>query len=230
MGVVVLRQVEKTKHAEPIVDCNHHHVALGGKDGAVVVVAGTDVVGAAVNPEQHRPGATVRCGGVDVHRQTVLTECPRRRRADRGFGLHRAITQPGGIQRARPGPMGFRRTEASFTHRGLGIGDALEALDIVFRFANNSAKPCSYRGHRTGRRGGCAVAECGKGRDHAVEQRKRNACAEAAQDGTAGERLLGDDHGSELLIVNGTLRTMPRTIEDHGWSGPASRTIDDSSF
>ena len=61
-GFVVLRQIEKTKHAKPIIDGNHHHVALGSKNRAVVVVTRTDIVGAAVNPEQHRPGATVRCG------------------------------------------------------------------------------------------------------------------------------------------------------------------------
>ena len=72
--VVVLRQVEKAKHAEPIVDCNHHHVALGGKDGAVVVVAGTDVVGAAVNPEHNGKTLLTRFGRcVDVQDLAVMT-------------------------------------------------------------------------------------------------------------------------------------------------------------
>ena len=72
--VVVLRQIEKTKYAKPIVDSNHHNVALGSKNRAVVVITGANVVGAAMNPEQHRPGAIVRCRCVDVHSQTVFAE------------------------------------------------------------------------------------------------------------------------------------------------------------
>ena len=72
---------------------------------------------------------------------------------------------------------------------------------------------------------GRRVADGGERRHHAVEQRQRDAGAETAQDGPARERLPGDDHGSGLLIVNGTLRAMPATIDDQRWSGAASRTI-----
>ena len=37
---------------------------------------------------------------------------------------------------------------------------------------------------------------------------------DAAQDRAARQGLLGDDHDSNLLIWNGALLTMPRTIDE----------------
>ena len=50
--------------------------------------------------------------------------------------------------------------------------------------------------------------------NHAVEQRQGHRRPEAAEHGTPGKRLSGDDHDSDLLIWNGRLRAMPRTMDD----------------
>ena len=61
---------------------------------------------------------------------------------------------------------------------------------------------------------GGAVADGRERRNHAVEQRKGQAGADAPQHGAARNSFPGDDHESDLRIWNAVLFTIPRTIDD----------------
>src|SRR5437773_4921247 len=71
------------------------------------------------------------------------------------------------------------------------------------------------------------IAARDKRRDHAVEQRQRQAGTDAAKNRPPRYRFSGDHHGSsDLLIWNGGLRTIPMMRDDQRWLlGAASRTI-----
>jgi hypothetical protein len=58
------------------------------------------------------------------------------------------------------------------------------------------------------------VTQCRQRGHHPVEERQSERGAEPTEHRAAGDRLLGDNHDSDLRLRNGVLCTIPTMIED----------------
>ena len=150
-GGVEVAELHEAEHAEPVVDGHDDDVTLPSERGAVVGVAGTGGVGAAVDPEEHRAAGPVRRRGVDVEEEAVLVpnDVARRQGARRGPGdLGRRGAETGGVVDAVPPADGYRWREAASPGGWLGVADAEELVDAVAFPAPDRAERGVDRGHR----------------------------------------------------------------------------------